>query len=72
MPGLVGNIWIEDSVAEVMVSVVPPDFAPNVAVTVVEPAATEVAKPLESIVAMPESKELQTTDPVRFWLVPSE
>ena len=38
---------MDTSVAEVTVSVVDPDLPPDVAVIVVEPAATDVARPLE-------------------------
>ena len=71
MLGLVGEIWIEDSVAEVTVSVVLPDFPPKVAVIVGEPAATEVAKPFELMAATEVEDEDQVTESVRSWLVPS-
>jgi len=70
---LVGEIWIEDNVAEVTVSVVFPDLAPRVAVIIVAgPAATEVARPFELTAATAVSDDSQVTAPVRFWLVPSE
>jgi len=72
MLGLVGETWIEDSVAGVTVSDVLPDFAPDVAVTVVEPAATEAASPVFEIVATSVDGVLHVTDSVRSWLVPSE
>ena len=53
MPGLVGETWIDDNVAEVTVRIVLPDLVPRVAAIVVCPAATAVANPLESIVARP-------------------
>ncbi len=67
---------IDTSVAGVTVSVVDPDMLPDVAVTVVEPAATDVARPFEPvallIVATPALDELQVTAVVRFCVVPSE
>jgi hypothetical protein len=76
MLGLVGETWIDTSVAEVTVSMVLPDLPPNVAVIVVEPEATTVARPLEPavllIVAAAGSDELQVTAAVRSWLVLSE
>jgi hypothetical protein len=52
--------------ARFVVPVIPPD----VAVTVVRPRATPVAKPVESIVATPGVDELQATvAPVRGWVV---
>jgi hypothetical protein len=77
MLGLVGETWIEDSVtrAEFTVSVDVP-VTPSVAVIVVEPAATEVANPMEPgallIVATPPADEFQVTEAVRSWLVLSE
>jgi hypothetical protein len=73
MLGLVGVTWIEDSVAEVTVSVVVPDFVPTTAVIAVDPGATAVARPLETAtVAIVGSNELHVTEAVRSWLVPSE
>lgn len=46
MLGLVGVTDIDTSVAEVTASEVDPDILPDVAVMVVEPAATDVALPL--------------------------
>jgi hypothetical protein len=70
MLGLVGVIVMDTSVAEVTVSMVDPDLLPDVAVIVVEPAATGVAKPLEPaallMVATPAVDEFQVTDVVRF------
>jgi len=66
----------ETSVAEVTVSVVDPDRVPDVAVIVVEPAATDVASPIEPVVvlilAIDDADELQTTSAVRFCVVLSE
>jgi hypothetical protein len=76
MDGLTGVTEIDVSVAGVTVSEVDPDTLPDVAVIVVEPAATEVASPLEPaallIVAMPVLDELQVTVVVRFCVVLSE
>jgi len=76
MLGLVGVIATETSVAGVTVSVVDPDKVPDVAVIVVEPAATGVATPFEPVVllipAIDDADELQTTDVVRFCVVLSE
>jgi hypothetical protein len=71
MLGLVGETWIEDSIAEVTVSVVLPDLPLNVAVIIVdEPDPTAVARPLEAAtVAMAASDEVQVADEVRSWLV---
>ena len=78
MLGSVGVTWIEDSVieAEATVSKVAPDFVPNVAVIVVDPAATEVAIPLDPAVLLTMADavfdEVHVADAVRSWLVPSE
>jgi hypothetical protein len=52
MLGLLGVIEIETSVAGVTVNVVEPEMPPDVAVIVVEPAAAEVANPLEPAVLL--------------------
>ena len=66
---------MDTRVALVTVSVVAPEMPPNVAVTVVSPAATDVANPLEAAalltVATPGAEELQVTDVVRFCVVVS-
>jgi hypothetical protein len=71
MLGFVGATWIDTSVAEVTVSVVLPKIVPEVAVIVVGPAATAVARPLEPTalltVATVVDEELQTADAVRSW-----
>jgi len=76
MLGLVGVIATETSVAGFTVSVVDPDRVPDVAVIVVEPAATGVASPIEPAVllipAMDDDDELQVTAVVRFCVEPSE
>jgi hypothetical protein len=73
MLGLVGVTVMDTSVAEVTVSAVDPDILPDTAVIVVEPAATEVASPLEPaallIVANPVLDELQVTAAVMFCVV---
>jgi len=74
--GFVGVTWIDDSVAVVTVRVELPEAPPNVAVIVVEPSATAVARPLEPAVlltvATASNEELQVTDAVRSWLVLSD
>jgi hypothetical protein len=76
MLGLAGVTAMDTSVAVVTVSVVDPDIPPDVAVTVVEPAAAEVANPLEPaallIVAAPVLDEFQVIAVVRFCVVLSE
>ena len=67
---------MDTSVAGVTVSTVVPDMLPEIAVTVVEPAATDVAKPFDPaallIVAIPVLDEFQVADAVRFCVVLSE
>jgi hypothetical protein len=76
MLGLDGVITRDTSVAGVTVSVALADMLPDVAVIVVEPAATGVASPFEPvvlpIVATDVADELQVTDAVRSWVVLSE
>jgi NADH dehydrogenase FAD-containing subunit len=72
MPGLDGVTAIDMSVAEFTVSKVDPVMLLDVAVTVVEPAASEVAKPEVPIVATPVLDELQITCAVRSCVVLSE
>ena len=73
---LAGVTAMETSVAEVTVSVVEPDTLPDVALIVVEPAATDVANPLEPaallMAATAASDELQVTVVVRSCVVLSE
>ncbi len=52
--------------------VVLPEILPEVAVMMVVPAATAVARPLLLTVATPVLEELQVTRVVISWLVPSE
>src|SRR6266540_3784335 len=66
MLGSVGVTSIVDRVAAVTVSVVLPETPPKVAVIVVIPAATDVARPALSIVAKAVFEELQVT-----WVVKS-
>ena len=67
---------METSVAGVTVSSVVPDMLPDIAVTVVEPVATDAARPFDPaallIVAIPALDELQVADAVRFCVVLSE
>ena len=67
---------IDVSVAAVTVKVVEPEMLPNVALIVVDPAATGVARPLEPaallIVAAAVLEEFQVADVVRFCVEPSE
>jgi len=76
MLGLAGVIARDTRVAEVTVSVADPDVLPDVAVIVVEPAATDVALPLEPaallMAATVAFDELQDTVVVRFCVEPSE
>ena len=76
MLGLTGVTTIEDSVAFVTVRVVVPETAPRVALIVVEPAATDVASPLEAaallIVATDTVEELHVTNDDISCVVASE
>jgi hypothetical protein len=72
MPGLDGVTAIDTSVAEFTVSKVDPVMLLDVAVTVVEPAASEVAKAEVTIVATLVLDELQITCAVRSCVVLSE
>ena len=67
---------METSVADFTDSVVDPDSEPDVAVIVVEPAATGVTSPIESaallIAATDVEDEPQVTVEVRFCVEPSE
>ena len=67
---------MDRSVAGVTVSVADPDMLPDVAVIVVEPAAAEVAIPLEPatllMIATADADELQATAVVRSCVVLSE
>ena len=71
-----GVTEIDVSVAAVMVRVVEPEMLPDAARIVVDPAATDVARPLEPaallIVATAVLEELQVAVVVRFCVVPSE
>jgi len=74
--GLVGVTDIDTSVAEVTASEVDPDILPDVAVIVVEPAATDVALPLEPaallMAATVVDDDFQVTDVVTFCVELSE
>ena len=61
MLGSVGVTSIVDRVAVVTVSVVFPETSPSVAVIVVVPAATDVARPALSIVTKAVFEEFQVT-----------
>ena len=63
----VGVTDIEDVVAELTVSVVFPEILPKVAVMVVVPAATAVARPLLFTVATAGLDEFQFTCEVISW-----
>jgi hypothetical protein len=47
-------------------------MVPDLAVTLVTPVVTAVAMPPVLMVATPESEEIQVTDDVRSWVLPSE
>ena len=74
--GLDGVTTRDTSVVGVTMKIVLPEMLPNVAVTVVDPAATDVANPFEPaallIVAAERDEELQATDVVIFWVELSE
>jgi hypothetical protein len=76
MLGLMGVTVMNTSVAEVTVSVVDPDMLPDIAVTIVEPAATDVARPLEPtallMAATAAFDEFHVTAAVRSCIVLSE
>lgn len=56
---------METRVAGVTVRVVEPDMLPDTALIVVDPAAAEVATPVEFIVATAVSDELHVTEEVK-------
>ena len=72
MLGLDGVTVMDTSVAGFTVSEVDPVMLPDVAVTVVDPTATEVAKPEVPIVATPVLDELQVACAVKSCVVLSE
>jgi hypothetical protein len=75
MPGLVGVIARETSVAGVTVRVVLPEMPPHVALIMVEPFAAAVANPIDSsslLIAAAAAEELQVTDAVISWVELSE
>ena len=66
-----GVTVMDNSAAGFTVSVVKPVTAPNVAVIVLPPTPTPVARPPIEIVAIAGADEFQLTDDVRFCVVPS-
>ena len=70
--GLVGVTSMDTSIAGVTINVVEPEILPDVALIVVDPAATEVANPAALIVAAPVLDEFQVTCFVRSCVVLSE
>jgi hypothetical protein len=70
--GVGGEIDMEDRVADFTVRVVLPERLPEVAVMVVVPVVTGVARPLALTVATAGFDELQVTWEVRSWVVESE
>ncbi len=74
--GLAGVTAIDTRVAVVTVSAVEPEMLPSVARIVVDPAATDAAKPFVPaellIVAIPVLEELQVTEVVTFCVDPFE
>jgi len=71
MDGIAGVIAIETSCAGVMLTDVDPVIVPEVAEMFDVPAATLVARPAVEIVATADVSELQVTELVRFWVLPS-
>jgi len=72
MLGLAGVTEMEDRGTELTVRVVLPEILPEVAVMIVVPAATAVARPLLLTLATDVLDEPQVTWEVISWLVPSE
>ncbi len=74
--GIAGVMSMDWRTAEVTVRVVLPETAPDVAVIVTDPAARDVARPLEPaallIAAIAVFDEFQVTDAVRSWVELSE
>ena len=74
--GVAGVTAMDTRVALLTVNVVAPEMPPIAAVTVVAPALTGMANPLEPTalltVATPVSEELQVANVVRFCVVLSE
>ncbi len=70
--GFAGVMDIEDMVARFTLKVVFPEILPKVAVMVVVPAATAVARPLPSTVTTDELEEIQVTCVVKSLVVPLE
>lgn len=63
---------IDTRVAEVTVRAVLPEIVPEVAVMVVVPAVSAVARPVASIAATLALDEVQLTEEVSSWVVLSE
>jgi hypothetical protein len=72
MLGLGGVTARDNRVAEFTVRVVLPEIPPEVAVMVVVPTETPMARPVLSIVATDVSDQPQVTCVVISWLVPLE
>jgi hypothetical protein len=70
--GSAGVIAMDFIVSEVTVKVVEPEMFPDVAVIVVVPWATAVARPAALIVATPVLEDFHVTVAFRFWVLPSE
>src|SRR5207302_1991562 len=69
---LAAEMVMDCSAAAVTVRVNEFDVTPFwAAVTLVEPAATPIARPLPSMLAAEGFEELQMTEFVRFWVLPS-
>ena len=66
MAGFAGVTAIDCSVAAVTVSTVEPTTGPNVALIVLLPTATPVAKPPAVMLATPGVADAQVTSAVRF------
>ena len=67
--GFAGVTAIDCSVAAVTVSTVEPLMAPEVALIVLVPTPTPVAKPPVVMVAVEVVAEAHVTDAVRFWVL---
>jgi hypothetical protein len=71
MVEVAGLMLIDTRVAEVTVRAVLPEIVPEVAVMVVVPAVSAVACPASIAATLP-LDEVQLTEEVRSWVVPSE
>ncbi len=70
--GDAGVTAIETRAAAVTVMVVDPVMLPELALMVVVPTATALARPLAEMVATVVAEELQVTVAVKFCVLPSE